>query len=62
MITTIAQNIRDTRVEIAAPSTPMPKPKIRIVLPPIFIKFEITDMTIGLRLLFCARIMDAPAS
>ena len=33
MITTIAQNIRDTRVEIAAPSTPMPKPKIRIALP-----------------------------
>ena len=28
----------------------------------MFIKLEITEITIGLRLLFCARRMDAPAS
>ena len=60
--TTTAQKIREIKVEIAAPSTPIWKPKIRMAFPPMFIKLEITEITIGLRLLFCARRMDAPAS
>ena len=61
-ITTMAQKIRDTRVDIAAPSTPMPSTKIKIAFPPMFIKLEITEMIIGLRLLFWERIIEAPAS
>ena len=46
----------------AAPSTPMPSTKIKIAFPPMFIKLEITEMIIGLRLLFWERIIEAPAS
>ena len=61
-ITTIAQKIRETRVEIAAPATPMPKTKIRIAFPPIFKKLERMEIVIGPLVLFCARKMEAPAS
>ena len=61
-MTMIAQKIRDSKVEIAAPATPMPTPQIRIALPKMFMKFEITEMIIGQRVLFWARKMEAPAS
>ena len=61
-ITTTAQNIREIKVEMAAPPTPMENPKIRMELPAIFIKFEITDMIIGFLLLFWERMIEAPAS
>ena len=61
-MTATAQKMREISVEIAAPSTPMLQPKIRIALPPMFIKFETTEMIIGVRLLFCARMIEAPAS
>ena len=47
---------------MAAPSTPMENPKIRMELPAIFIKFEITDIIIGFLLLFWERMIEAPAS
>ena len=45
----IAQNL-ESRVDSAAPATPMPKPKIKIELPIIFIMFITSDEIIEMRL------------
>jgi hypothetical protein len=45
-ITTI-QRILENSVEMAAPATPILKPKIKIALPTIFTQFEITEIFIG---------------
>ena len=62
IVTTTAQKILDTSVDMAAPATPMPKPNIRIAFPPILRKLDIIDIVIGVLLFFCALIIDAPAS
>ena len=57
-----AAAMRDSRVEIAAPATPRPKPQIRIALPMIFMILVRIVTVMGRRLLFWARNTEEPES
>ena len=56
-----AEMTRETSVEVAAPATPMSKPKIRMALPPTLMAFIIMERYIGTLELPIVRNTAAPA-